>query len=439
MKAHRLGSIVVLGCALSVSACSPDRRPDDDAPPRSVGDVTGPAAALDPGDLAPIESLTLTQALAAVDAQHPDLAALRHQIDAAAARAEAAGALPAPAALIRAENVPLNRGSSFDQGNYIAGLAFDLPLQGRLSAARAVEERDGELISFELEVRRHELLRAARDAFATALAAERAAEYHEDAAGSAEVLARLLDRRVARGDLTPDEATWAAVEAARSRLEAEQSRSLARRAHAGLAEAIGSQRPIASVGGDLDETVGTPELAELLRRVEKAPGVRRADAAVALREAVVELARAERIPDVRFELAYRRLEQSDQHSVDAGVLIPFPFLGGSRQRADAARLELEAERARAGAARLATTRQIQDAYERLANAVTRAQALGVLIPRVDAAMTAVAARLARGDISALEAIPARRVAISYRLEHLDALAQAVRAWADLDAALGASP
>lgn len=439
MKAHRLGSIVALGCALSVSACAPARRPDDDASPRSVSDVTAPTVTPDPGDVAPIESLTLTQALAALDAQHPDLAALRHQVDAATTRAEAAGAFPAPAALIRAENVPLNRGSSFDQGNYIAGLAFDLPLQGRLSAARAVEERDGELVSRELEVTRHRLQRAARDAFAIALATQRAAEYHEDAAGSAERLARLLDRRVARGDLAPDEATWAAVEAARSRLEAEQSRSLARRAHARLTETIGSRRSVASVLGDLDETVGTPDLAALLRRVEQAPGVRRADAAVALREAVVELARAERIPDVRLEVAYRRLEQSDQHSVDAGLLIPFPFMGGSRQRADAARLDLEAARAHAGAARLATTREVQDAYERLATSVARAQALGELLPRVEAAMAAVAARLARGDISALEAIPARRVAISYRLEHLDALAQAVRAWADLDAALGSAP
>jgi cobalt-zinc-cadmium efflux system outer membrane protein len=438
VNARRLGSVLVLGCALTWSACSPDPRPEEEVPARLRGDAPSrPAAAA--ADVTPIESLSLTQALTALDAQHPDLAALRHQIEAAAARAEGAGALPAPAALIRAENVPLHRGSSFDQGNYIAGLAFDLPLQGRLSAARAVEQREGELVSRDLELHRHELLRAARDAFASALAAQRAAEYHEAAASSAETLAGLLERRVARGDLTPDEATWAAVEAARSRLDAEQSRSVARRAHARLTEAIGSSRPVISVGGDLDETVGTPDLAALLRLVDEAPGVRRADAAVALREAAVELARAERIPDVRLEVAYRRLEQTDQHSVDAGLLIPFPFLGGSRQRADAARLELEAARARGTAARLETTRAVQDAYERLATAVSRAQALSELLPRVDGAMVAVTARLTRGDISALEAIPARRVAISYRLEHLDALADAVRAWADLDAALGAAP
>lgn len=435
MNAQPRASALVL--VLVLAACSGPERPSDDAPPgRSPAPVRTTA---DAGATAPVESLTLTQALALLDARHPDLEALRYQVDATAARAEAAGAFPAPAALLRAENVPLHRGSSFDQGNYIAGLAFDLPLQGRLAAARAVEERDGELVSRELEVRRHELLRAARDAFATALAAQRAAEHHEEAAASAETLAALLERRVALGDVTPDEATWAAVEAARSRLDAAQSRSVARRAQAGLAAAIGSTRAVVSVAGDLDETAGTPDLVALLRRVEDAPGVRRADAQVALREAALELARAERIPDVRLELAYRRLEQSDQHSVDAGLLVPFPLLGGSRQRADAARLELEAARARASAARLGATREVQDAYERLAMAVARAQALGELLPRVDAAVAAVAARLARGDISVLDALPARRIAISYRLDRIDALADALRAWADLDAALGATP
>lgn len=434
MRTHRLALVL----ALALVACSgPEPRADDRPPVHATSPTPRESAAH--ASAAPIESLSLMQALSLVDAQHPDLASFRLQVEAAVSRADAAGALPAPAALLRAENVPLHRGSSFDQGNYIAGLAFELPMQGRLSAARAVEERDGELVSRDLELRRHELLRAARDAFATALASQRAAEHHEDAASSAEHLAALLERRVTLGDLTADEATWAAVEAARSRLDAEQSRSIARRAQARLAEAIGSTRPVASVTGELDQTVGTPDLVALLRRVEEAPGVRRADAEVALREAALELARAERIPDVRLELAYRRLEQTDQHSVDAGLVIPFPFLGGSRQRADAARLELEAARARATASRLGATRQVQDAYERLATAVARAQALSELLPRVDAAMAAVAARLGRGDISALEAIPARRVGISYRLDHLDALAEAVRAWADLDSALGTTP
>lgn len=368
MNPHRAAIL----STLVLAACGGSERAPEGARPPTFSPA--PAEAISRESAAPVESLSLTQALGLLDAQHPELEAFRLQVEAAALRAEAAGALPPVAALLRAENVPLHRGSSLDQGNYIAGLVVGLPLQGRLGLARVAEELGGELVSHELERRRHELLRAARDAFATALAAQRAAEHHEEAATSAGLLARLLERRVALGDLTADEATWAAVEAARSRLEAAQSRSVAQRALARLAEVVGSRRPIVSVAGDLDQTVGVPDLVALLRRVDEAPGVRRADAEVALRAAVLELVRAERIPDLVFEVAYRRLEQTDQHAVDVGVLIPFPFLGGSRQRADAARLELVAARARGAAARLETTRAVQDAYERLAMAMTRAGA-----------------------------------------------------------------
>ena len=276
----------------------------------------------------------------------------------------------------------------------------------------------------------------ARDAFATALAATRAAALNEEAAEATEATAAILERRVARGDMSPDEATWAAIEAVRSRLNAEQSRSQARRALARLAAALGADQPIASVSGDLDETVGTPELAALLRRVEDAPSVRRADAVVTLREAALELARAERIPDVRLELAYRRLEQTDQHAVDAGIEVPFPFLGGTNARARAALFDLEGARARAGAARLEARRDVQEAFERLATAVRTAGALRDLLPRIELALAAVSARLESGDISILDALPARRLTVSMRLEHVAALGEAMRAWADLDAALG---
>jgi len=136
---------------------------DEARPTPARPGVAAPSSASAPASsVASLESLTLTQALALLDAHHPELDAFRCQVEAASERAEAAGALPAPVVIVRAENVPLHRGRSLDQGNYIAGLALSLPLQGRLGAARSVEEREGELVSRELEQRRHALLRGTR-------------------------------------------------------------------------------------------------------------------------------------------------------------------------------------------------------------------------------------------------------------------------------------
>lgn len=437
----RSSSRLVSTLCLALAACASSPSDDDPAghalpppPPRAPA----PAADSPQAAVAAIESLSITSALTIVDAQHPDLEAFRMQLEAAGARADAAERFPVPGVILKAENVPLNRGSSFDQGNYIAGLALYLPLQGRLAAARAVEERAGDLVSRDLELRRHELLRGARDAFVTALVATRVAALQEDAAASAAGLVRLLERRVELGDLAPDEAAWAEVELARTRLDAARATSQARRALARLAEALGSQRPIASVAGDLEDAIGFPALESLLARVARSPAVLRADAEVDMRQAAVELAESERIPDLILEVAYRRLEQTDQHSVDAGVVLLFPFLA-ARDRARAALAELEASRARARSARLAAAREVQEAYERLSLAVDTARALGGVLPRADAALAAAEARLARGDISALEILPARRAVITLRLEHVEALGESIRAWADLSAALGSAP
>lgn len=437
MRSSRLVSILCVGLAACASSS-----PDDDAagghalpPPPSASAAAAPHPQAAP---APIESLSLTAALTIVDAQHPDLEAFRMQLDAASARADAAERFPIPGVILRAENVPLHRGSSLDQGNYIAGLALYLPLQGRLAAARAVEERAGDLVSRDLELRRHELLRDARDAFVTALVATRVAALQEDAAAAAIRLVRLLERRVELGDLTPDEAAWAEVELARTRLDAARASSQADRALVRLAEALGSERPIASVVGDLEDTIGLPALESLLARVAQAPTVRRAEAEVELRQAAVELADSERVPDLIVDLAYRRLEQTDQHSVDAGVVLLFPLLA-ARDRARAALAELAASRARARSARLAAAREVEEAYERLSLAVETARALRGVLPRADAALAAAGARLARGDISALEILPARRAVIALRLEHVEALGESIRAWADLSAALGSTP
>ncbi|MCO5170668.1 MAG: TolC family protein [Planctomycetes bacterium] len=425
-------SLALAACAAPPVGDGPaDRHALPPPPPAGAPAAQGAATA-------PIESLSLTSALTLIDAQHPDLEALRLQLEAAGARADAAERVPIPGVVLKVENLPLNRGSSFDQGNYIAGLALYLPLQGRLAAARAVEERAGHLVSRDLELRRHALLRGARDAFVTALVATRVAALQEDAVGSAAGLVRLLGRRIDLGDLTPDEAAWAEVELARARLDAARAASQARRALARLAEALGSDRPIASVTGDLEDTLGLPALEALLARVARSPAVRRAEAEVDVRQAAVELARSERIPDLILDVAYRRLEQTNQHSIDAGVVLLLPFFA-ARDRARAALAELEASRARARSARLAAAREVEEAYERLSLAVATARGLAGVLPRADAALAAAEARLARGDISALELLPARRAVIALRLEHVEALGESIRAWTDLSAALGSTP
>ncbi|MCL4788218.1 MAG: TolC family protein [Verrucomicrobia bacterium] len=56
-----------------------------------------------------MENLTLEQALEMAERQHPQLAEARAQVEAAAGRAQQAGALPTPELIVGAQQLPLDR------------------------------------------------------------------------------------------------------------------------------------------------------------------------------------------------------------------------------------------------------------------------------------------------------------------------------------------
>ncbi|MFM8358156.1 MAG: TolC family protein [Verrucomicrobiota bacterium] len=86
----------------------------------------------------PLDSLTLDQALDLAERHHPRLAEARAEVEAAAGRAEDAGKLPNPEAIIRAEQAPLRDYPAPDR-QYVAGFGQTVPLGRRLARAREAE------------------------------------------------------------------------------------------------------------------------------------------------------------------------------------------------------------------------------------------------------------------------------------------------------------
>ena len=114
------------------------------------------------------DSLTLEQALAIAERQHPQLAEAHALVEAGAARAQQVGALPNPDLIVGAQHLPLQTGAS-NQREYVAGVAQPIPLGGRLSKAREAELLDREVRSRGLEDIRRDLRKRVHGAFAIAL------------------------------------------------------------------------------------------------------------------------------------------------------------------------------------------------------------------------------------------------------------------------------
>jgi outer membrane protein, heavy metal efflux system len=387
----------------------------------------------------PIENLSLDQAIAIAEEMHPDIAEARALVQAAEGQAQQAGSRPNPELIGRVEAAPF-RGDTIGQADYLAGAAQIVPLGRRLSQARRVEtlERDRWLRA--VESRRLEVHRAVHGAFAAALYQERAANAQSALRDAADRTVDLARARLAAGDATPDLLARAELESARVRREWQRCVALQEQALASLAAALGQRGiRIVSLAGELEATLEIPTLQSITHDLAQHPAMAEAQADVAAYRARVDLARANRIPDLRVEALYRRVESSRQDAVDLGVSVPLPLFDRNQGRIRVAQAELEAAEARSRSTAVALDRRVRELHTRLQAALLDSQVLRAdVLPRMQGVLRAYEARFDAGDIALLELLAVRRESAEVQMEFLESLRNAFEAWGDLRLLLAAS-
>ena len=420
-------------CIFAFAACAAPRNPDVEPPRvRAEHRAEAPPPRVDAADTAVPRELTLERAVELARATHPALAAARARAAAAAARLDGAGRMPNPDAVLRAESVGLE-GSSMDSAEFLAGISQPVPLGGRRSAEERVAEADLRSAELGVETAGLEVLAAVRGAFATALYAQHAVELRAELFEQSRGLESLLAARLRRGDVTQESVLLAELVTLDAQHELERAESLFASARGELALAVGvPTNRIESVMGQLEETLALPALEELLARIDQDPRILGARADADAAAARIELASAERIPDLRFELLYRRIEGDDRNAVDLGVSMPLPLFQDGRPRVDEARARAAEVRAleRGAALRLESVARV--AHERLAHAWADLERIdGEVLPREETLLAMRERRFEAGDSGLAEVLAARARAGHARLERLEALRAALVAWTDL--------
>lgn len=382
----------------------------------------------------PIEDLTLGQAIASAEQMHPDIAEAQALAQAAEDQARQAGTLPNPELIGRIEAAPL-RGNTLGQADYFAGVAQTIPLGRRLSQARRVEilERNRWLAS--TKARAVELRRAVHSAFATALYQEQAARTQSELQAGAERTVAITRAQVNAGDVTPDELARAELESARVRQEWRRSLAMREQALASLAATIGQPGiEIRSLSGNLETVIELPTIESIARNLAEHPAIAVAQADLAAHSARVDLAEARRIPDIRVEALYRRMESSRQDAFDLGISMPFPLFDRNQGRLRAARAELDAAEARSRSAAISVEGRFRESYARLRVALLDVETLRTeVVPRAETVLRAYEARFAAGAIALSELLPVRREWAAIQLDYLETLRDTLEAWGDLHA------
>ncbi len=379
-----------------------------------------------------IERLSLEQAFDMAERLHPDLAESRALVEAATGRAQQAGAFPNPEAIVGAQQLPFS-GNASNQREYVAGIAQPIPLGGRLGKAREAEQLEREVRVRGLEVTRRNLRKRVHSAFATALYQERAFQTQSQIAQSLEKIVAITKARVDAGDVVPEDQARVEMELARTKVEIQRSQSMREQAMFGLTAAIGDATlSVKSLAGSLDAAFEIPTLESLAANLSAQPEYALADASLRASNARIDLAKAERIPDVKVEALYHRLEATKENTFDIGLSIPLPLFNRNQGKLREARAEAAAAEARSRMTENELNLRLRESYAQLTSALATSRALQTeILPRAERVVQSAESRYAAGDASLADVLPVRRDWAAIQLSHLESLREVMLAWAAL--------
>lgn len=379
-----------------------------------------------------VENLTLDLALDMAEDRQPQIAEAKAMVEAAEGRARQAGAFPNPEAILGAQQLPLS-GNQPNEKEYVAGVGQTIPLGRRLSTAREAELLDREVRARGLEVKRREIRKRVHNAFATALYQEKAWQAQSDIQQNAAKAVAATRARVEAGDTVRDDLARVEMELARAKVELQRAESLREQALIGLASAIGDATlTVKSLAGTMDATFEIPALESLVANLSAQPESAQADADIRARMARVDLAKAERIPDVKVELLYHRLEASSANTFDVGLSIPLPLFNRNQGKLREARAEQAAAEARARMTQNELSTRLRESYLELTATLATSQTLKTeILGRADSVLKTAEARYAAGDISLTEVLPVRRDWAAVQLSYLESLRDVMQAWAEV--------
>jgi len=193
---------------------------------------------------------------------------------------------------------------------------------------------------------------------------------------------------------------------------------------------------IALPAGGLPPAVPLPQLAA---RLDQAPALQRARAQLRHREALAQVERTRRIPDVTLIVGARRegLDERDQAVV--GVSLPLPLFNRNQgallealRRVDKARDEEEAERVRLQS-------ELAQAHARLRAALEESALIAAeILPGAESAYRAASRGAELGKFGILDVLDAQRTLFQSKTQYLNAAAESHRAAADIARLTGTS-
>ncbi|MDO9100718.1 MAG: TolC family protein [Candidatus Nitrotoga sp.] len=383
----------------------------------------------------PATPLTLKAALELAYGANAALSTAKRELEAVAGSVLQAGLRPNPRVEALIEDPrPANR---------LTAVYVNQPLElgGKRPARIAAAERRHDVASAELHTMRAEIRAAVMVAFFDVLVAQERFLLTQGLVELSQRATTAASKRVTAGKVSPVEETKARVAEASVRVELSQAATSLKMARERLTAIWGNATPrFERAEGQVETLPALPALKDLTARLANSPGLARAQLEVNRRQALVEVERSLRVPDVTLSLGGRRNAEIGLNQALLGVSLPIPIFNRNQgnilealRRTDKARDELSGTEIR-------LNNEIAQALERLNIARQEIEILQQeILPGAQSAYDAATKGYIMGKFSFLEVLDAQRTLFQAKSQYLRALAEAHRSAAEIERVLGETP
>lgn len=380
----------------------------------------------------PVTPLTLKAAIELAYGANAALSGARRELEAVSGSILQAGLRPNPRVEMLIEDPrPENR---------LSALYIHQPVElgGKRPARIAAAERRHDVAMAELDAIRAEIRAAVMVAFFDVLVAQERLALTQGLVELSQRAISAASKRVTAGKVSPVEETKARVAEASVRVELSQAATSLVMARKRLTALWRNPNPrFERAVGQIETLPRLPAMKDLEARLENAPSLARAQLEVNRREALVEMERSLRIPDVTLSVGGRRNNEIGLNQALLGISVALPLFDRNQgnileaeRRTDKARDELSGTETR-------LNNEVSQALERLGVARQEIDVLQQeILPGSQSAYDAASKGFIMGKFSFLEVLDAQRTLFQAKSQYLRALAEAHRSAAEIERVLG---
>jgi cobalt-zinc-cadmium efflux system outer membrane protein len=380
--------------------------------------------------------MTIDDALARALMRNPELAASSWEARSGAARIDQARLYPNPELEIEIEDfggskeqegsgTPADSLKRFDGAETTVKMSQLIELGGKRSKRTRAATLEQGVLGWDYESKRLDLITEVRTAFLEVMALQKRLLLIGNLVQISQDLFDTVTERVRAGKVSPIEETNAQIALSNVQIKRQRVIRYLESARNNLAATWGSTTPdFKQVTGEIETVSSPPPFDQLLNEVSQNPDIARWKTEVEQREAALEVARADRIPDLTLGAGIKYLNESDDETYLMALSLPIPFFNRNQGGVLEAAYNVSRTKEEAAAAEIKVTTALHETYQNLLSAFDEVSTLRtIVLPGAHTSFNAAREGYREGKFSYLIVLDAQRTLIETEQEYVNALVE----------------